>query len=581
MRTFEKPEAWLAPCLSEMELDAMLNRIDDCPVESSRTERKSLPESLFTPSGVLLEQTQCFESPTLLRPTPGLAGLEFFPAQIVPSSLGVSNTRRTSREYEAETPSSQQIRESTSSSIQHRTALQSNGDVLRAPAAASTYSPAPIDSNSTGLVADPGVAAEQSFPVETTNAPLSGQCKDMGVSVETDDLPVRQSTRPLDSPPSIHLDLLRMPASEKRLIHHWVIFTSGKLVLVDEPHNPCRSMMLPMALRGLLSDLTESTADVAVFHAICACAAYNLFELGGRRSDQDRALAWRHDEQAIHHLRHNLAQADQHRNESLAMAIMACITIEAISGNTGRWRTHLDGGLAYLAELRKTVIGLEISRAFQGHLVPMAIFCGYQVPTELKSFLQDEADQLEISFPYYGISQSFLRNLDYIDTIATSSTIPSREELDSFELQLYLDFPSSSSIIQSKTHATILHYMTQAFYYALLVYYQRFIRRIAIDDVQALVEKGVAQLEAIETVTQGSAGSVMMWAPLVLAAECSNPDLQRRMRSWFQMKRRLGFRNIIVLDDMVNNLWNKRSSGDKETSWQDLIVKDSFDVFRL
>lgn len=382
--------------------------------------------------------------------------------------------------------------------------------------------------------------------------------------------------------PARHLDLLPGPSSEKRLIHHWVTFTSGKLVLVDEPHNPCRSMMLPMALKGIMSNPSESTADVAVFHAICAGAAYNLYELSGRSNEQDRALAWRHDEQAIHHLRHNLVRPDQHYTKSLAMAIMACITVEAISGTTGRWRTHLDGGIAYLTELRKTAIGLQISLAFQVHLIPMAVLCGYHVPVEFKSFLLDDAEKLEFSFPYYGISQSLLRNLDRINAFATESDGNiALSELDRFELQLYLDFPPLEDDPNSKEHTAVVYNMTQAFYYALLVYYQRSIRRSPIEQVQALVEKGITQLELIEKQTQDSAGSVMMWAPLVLGAECSDPNLQRRMSIWSQKKQRLGMRNVSVIDDMIKDLWEKRALGDVDTKWQHLISQKEFDVFRL
>jgi hypothetical protein len=339
--------------------------------------------------------------------------------------------------------------------------------------------------------------------------------------------------------------------------------------------------MLPMAFKGLMSSLNNSTADIAIFHAICAGAAYNLYELGGRANEEDRALALKHDQQAIHHLRHNLLHVGQQPNQSLGMAIMACIMIEAISGTTSRWRTHLDGALAYLTEVRKTLVGLQVSLAFQIHLVPMAIFCGYQIPIELKSFLQDDAEKLELSFPYYGISQSVLRNLDRINSLAVSANTTNEVELDSFELQMYLDFPPNNDGIKPRAHATILHHLTQAFYYALLVHYQRSIRRVAINSVQTLVEKGVIQLELIEEETPDSAGSVMMWAPLILAAECSDPDLQRRVRTWFQKRRRLGIRNIAVLGDMVNDLWNRRSRGDVETSWQTLIVQGNFDVFRL
>ncbi|KAH8197701.1 hypothetical protein TruAng_008118 [Truncatella angustata] len=545
MRVFDNPEACLAPLWSDLEIDAMLNRIDDCPSESSRIEHGVFSVFPMQPpkavtsileldtrgnSGGDRSETNTASHPASLRPGANLSNSSTIQNQLSLAQCSVANA----------------------------------GDL-----------------NLTALAHNAKEIVAGTLTAENAELPSQDRHGRGNAAVDIHDLGRTSPVQPIAQQPPRHLDMLQIPSSEKRLIHHWVAYTSGKLVLVDEAHNPCRSMMLPMALKGLMSKWNDSTADIAVFHAICAGAAYNLFELGGRKSDEDKALAWRHDELAIHHLRHNLVQADQQRTQSLGMAIMACITIEAISGNTSRWRTHLDGALAYLSELRQTVIGLEVSLAFQIHLVPMAIFCGYQVPAELKTFLEDDAEKLELSFPYYGISQSFLRHLDYINTFASSTSTPNQNELDAIELQLYLDFPSNSGGTQSAAHTAILHYMTQAFYYALLVYYQRSVQRAAISSVHTLVEKGLLQLEAIEAATKGTSGSVMMWAPLVLGAECSTTDQQRRMRSWFAIKRRLGFRNIIILEEMIYDIWEKRARGDEQTTWQDLIVKDRFDVFRL
>lgn len=540
MRLFENQEASLAPQCSESELDSMLERIDDCPVDSSRAER-----GLFS-----------------VFPTTNLSALQH----------KTLKTRQSSR-----TPNLQEeVDESETLSVDES---QFVPDIGSAANSISRQQSAPIRDVLTPLAKE---SRSESLPLEASVHPRSDHVERNRPRDQYHGLNETCAIPSFLQKPAKHLDLLPGPSSEKRLIHHWVTFTSGKLVLVDEPHNPCRSMMLPMALKGIMSSPGESTADVAVFHAICAGAAYNLYELSGRSNEQDRALAWRHDEQAIHHLRHNLVRPEQHYTKSLAMAIMACITVEAISGTTGRWRTHLDGGIAYLTELRKTAIGLQISLAFQVHLIPMAVLCGYYVPPEFKSFLLDDAEKLEFSFPYYGISQSLLRNLDRINAFATESDGNiAQSELDRFELQLYLDFPPLEDDSNSKEHTAVVYNMTQAFYYALLVYYQRSIRRSSIEQVQPLVEKGITQLELIEKQTQDSAGSVMMWAPLVLGAECSNPSLQRRMSTWFQKKRRLGMRNVSVIDDMIKDLWEKRARGESDVNWQHLIVQKEFDVFRL
>lgn len=393
-----------------------------------------------------------------------------------------------------------------------------------------------------------------------------------------------------------HLDVLPMPAKQKRLIHHWITFTSRKLVLIDEAHNPCRTMMLPMALKGLTSQLEGSNADVAIFHALCASAAYNLFELSGRSNEQDRVLALHHNNEAVHHLRHNLARANEHRDQSFAMAIMACIAVEAVSGTTQRWRTHVSGGLAYLAQLQSQGLPEVALSAFRQHMVKMAIMCGFTVPNDLKAFLDDESgasDGLEFTFPYYGVSRSFLRAHDKINGFLTnfggSRTPEQEEELDAFELQLYLDFPglpqqAGPSATASPKNSVVIHHTSTAFYYAGLVFFQRSVRDAPVAAVQDLVELGLQELESIDQAGQGALGCLMLWPVLILGAECGGSALQQRMRDWFQAQRRLGFRNLVVLEDLVATVWRARAApGANETDadWRRFIAQARYDVFRL
>lgn len=398
--------------------------------------------------------------------------------------------------------------------------------------------------------------------------------------------------------PSTHLDALPMPGSQKRLIHHWVTFTSRKLTLIDEPHNPCRTMMLPMALQGLRSSSGESNANVAIFHALCAAAASNLFELGGRTNDQDQSLALNHEQQAIRHLRYNLSRADNHRDQTFAMAIMACIAADAISGTTQRWRTHVSGGLAYLAKLHSQGVDEAMLAAFRQHMVSMAILCDVPVSEELKSFLNDNSDVQgqDLNFPYYGISRSFLRAYDRMNVLGAAVADGQRnngpsssleKELDAFEIQLYLDFPSlppQELASPMKTQTLVLHHTSKAFYYAGLVFFQRSIRRATVESVKELVELGVGELESIERAGKGELGCIMLWPVLVLGAECGSPDTQQRMRAWFRSQRKLGFRNLIVLEDLVAAVWEARATTihtGRNIDWRDLILLEQFDVFRL
>ncbi|KAJ4316123.1 arginine metabolism regulation protein II [Neodidymelliopsis sp. IMI 364377] len=355
-----------------------------------------------------------------------------------------------------------------------------------------------------------------------------------------------------------------------------------------------------MALKGLVSPSEQSTADVAIFHAVCAAAAYNLFELTGRSNDQDRVLALYHDNEAVHHLRHNLTRADEHRDQSFAMAIMACIAVEAVSGTTQRWRTHVAGGLAYLTKLQSQGLDETALSAFRQHMVKMAILCGFPVPDHLKMFFNDEtgsSDGLELSFPYYGVSRSFLRAQDRINDLLASllevRTPEFEKSLDAFELQLYLDFPSipSSSLLSGPLsgpadtlQGLVIHHTSKTFYYAGLVFFQRSVRCAPVAAVQELVELGIQELESIDRVGRGKLGCLMLWPVLVLGAECNAPEVQRRVRNWFQGQRSLGFRNLTILEDLIATVWSARVDPSADTSradWRQTIAQAQFDVFRL
>lgn len=275
---------------------------------------------------------------------------------------------------------------------------------------------------------------------------------------------------------------------------------------------------------------------------------------------------------------------------------MACIAVEAISGTTQRWRTHVTGGLAYLARLHSQGLDETTLSPFRQHMVKMAILCGIPVSDCLKVFLQDESgssDGLEFTFPYYGVSRSFLRAHDRINTIIargpghTSPGIDS--EFDAFELQLYLDFPglpppNPLSTTSDKISSIVIHHTSKAFYYAGLVFFQRSVRYATVAEVQDLVELGIQELECMNRVGQRKLGCLMLWPVLVLGAECGTPDVQERMRVWLQSQRKLGFRNLVVLEDIISTVWLAREDPQADAidiDWKHIISRAQFDVFRL
>ena len=168
-----------------------------------------------------------------------------------------------------------------------------------------------------------------------------------------------------------------------------------------------------------------------------------------------------------------------------------------------------------------------------------------------------------------------------------SSTPASEKELDVFELQLYLSFPSippPGTALEASPLGVIVQHMSRVFYYAQLVFFQRSVRHAAVETVQALVELGLSDLEAVERVGKGELGCMMLWPVLVIGAECGTAETRRRMRAWFNAQRKLGFRNLVVLEDLIATVWQSRDTVSNERAnidWRRLILLPKFDVFRL
>lgn len=567
----------LLPCLPSLELDATLTEIDDWyPGEFSELERGAFSVFSVGTSSPISGQA---ETPATVLTVCGAGG--HVPLEESQHTSGISEANSISGHHLAGLGPTSRV---TGQIEKGRcgTVVRSLED-LAEHLTPGPSSPVARGESRNHLPAD--------LPVAHTLLSLGKDNEDFIQSASAQAVDRRPEHTPLR-----HIDILSMPTKQRRLIHHWITFTSRKIVLLDEPHNPCRTMMLPMALQGLGSNSEDSNADVAIFHALCAASAYNLYELGGQENEQDRVLALNHDQQAMYHLRHNLGRADERRDQSIAMAIMACITVEAVSGTTQRWRTHVSGGLVYLARLQSQGVDETILSAFRQHMVTLSVLCGVHVLDDLKSFLYDNGylDRLELTFPYYGVSRSCLRAHDRINGFAASASTPQTRtteldrEIDAFELQLYLDFPAlpthDSHSPATRLHSTVVHHSATAFYYAVLVFFQRSIRQAPVTAVQDLVDLGVRELESIDRVGKGDLGCMMLWPAIVLGAECGSSVMQQRMRSWFQGQRRLGFRNVVVLEELVTTVWTTRADlgvNARDTDWRDIISQARFDVFRL
>ncbi|KAF9891862.1 hypothetical protein FE257_003347 [Aspergillus nanangensis] len=383
---------------------------------------------------------------------------------------------------------------------------------------------------------------------------------------------------PITPPPSM-LNPTPINSPEIELVHHWVVFLSGQMLLIDTADNPCRTVFMPLALQGLHASPKQANMHRAVFHAICAASAFSLYHLNGEPRFQ--SLAVRHDQQALRHLRETL-HLGRRWDEATLAAVLSCITAEAMSGRRGRWRAHVLGGLGLLEhEIQGGWVQTPTASRLLQSYISLSSLCNLRLSTRLVALLNGPPEIRRYLERSHGITASLVQFLARISALRDSAHAMTPADLDSLELQLYLQFPSAAaSMAEDSGEAMVIQHALNSFYYATVIYFRRSLRHASPTQVQDLVEKAVQDLEAAEALTHYKGGSAYNWASFVVAAECERPYLQARMVTLFDSKRRHGIRNIQVLWEIVQTVWQRRASVGPavDVRWEDIASEADFDI---
>lgn len=368
---------------------------------------------------------------------------------------------------------------------------------------------------------------------------------------------------------------LILPRPETELVHHWVVFLSGNMLLIDTPDNPCRTVFLPLALKGLDASSTEPSIHLSIFHAICASSAFSLSHL--RHDSRYHSIAVHHDQLALRHLRGSLQWA-RSLDESILAAVLTCITAEAMSGRRSRWRAHVSGCLGLLQnEIHGDWIRSPTAARLLQSYLSLSSLCSLIIPERLMSLLNGPSDFHHCLERSHGVTTPLVQYLAQITALVESRTQLSVEELDRLELQLYLSFPSPSN--PNAPGSIIVQHALNSFYYATIVYFRRSLRGAQLCDVQDLIEKAIHELESVDVLTRDKGGCSYNWASFVIAADCERLDLQGRMLAFFDRKSRHGIQNINILGEIVQALWNRRTTAGPhvDIQWQDIAREADFD----
>jgi hypothetical protein len=382
-----------------------------------------------------------------------------------------------------------------------------------------------------------------------------------------------------------HLDLLPVPSRQSRLVHHWITSLCHRMTAVPTLNNPFLNSFTQPALEGCQLASNKSDGRVALFHSICAAAAFHLHALSGDINDLQSAT--KHHALGITHLRLSIGEREPAQRSSILASLFMCALQESIIGQPGIWRTHFstyqhrsDGNAPpHSRDALDIKLAVAMSETFrQSHT---------QGPTNNVdllhvSGLSDEEDAGFLT-TIYGISLSTLRNIIKIRQMVSEPASFSTEDVDRFDIELHLSIPSYPTLTQlSSAERGHLTNHGMAFYFSVLIYFRRAIRHTPVKELQSFVELGLRHVEALD-ITSDPANPVV-WPVLTIFMAAEGDRFRPRIDKWLRKRGPLGLKVWDRVSEIVHDAWYLRSGrqSDAQQIWHgELQVLSSKDVSLL
>lgn len=382
---------------------------------------------------------------------------------------------------------------------------------------------------------------------------------------------------------SSHLELFSTPSDQCELIHHWITTLSPSMNPVIQDQKD-KSLLTTMALEGINSDAETSNGGIAVFHGLCAASAFHLSNLGNDAARYTK-VGVRHRHLALYHLRHSMQDDEHIQDESVWAAIWTFLFQEGICGQPREWRTHLEGLRSLIFANPRAGCNSPIARAVYQSYLCIAILGNFQLDDEFDKLLAEIPLTLDYIEPVHGITRTLLEIVLRINTTAASKTPTSSAVADRLKLQLLLYSPAAIPTAGlDESRAKLLVHYSHIYYYATVIHFQRQLLKTHPDLLQDLVRETMEHLEAVEAANYHPLGCIWTWPCLVVAVECTQPNLQTRMLEWIEAKKRHGFIGLGIAGALARDIWHRRSlEPDKaaEINWHDMIEGSMYDILPL
>ncbi|KNG85000.1 hypothetical protein ANOM_006560 [Aspergillus nomiae NRRL 13137] len=397
-------------------------------------------------------------------------------------------------------------------------------------------------------------------------------------------------------------------SGEKMLFHHYVNYVASIMMPFEHPWNPWKRHYPVVSLQY------SESGEKALYHAILAHAAFNFANLGHDRQKMMRLAASNYNA-SIQYVNDSIQASGRDFDSTLA-AIMTLMMAEVYSGNSSKWKHHLQGAWAFLLGSNRKEPWKEsefVCFSTQSLLIVKIIgatcMTDSQTPTlmlppsnEFRSITAArpiEADPVVSSSLHSDLAFASLISstaqfgftigaqrliLECISTITTVSqqmrsdasprahitadrtvsqvltclNLLQTEVLDSSGGNIELE-PNSevNALVPKLKSEELARYQLNAFIYATYIYLYRALLDVPPKRVAAYVS---LIFDNITAFSAQSSGNFSLWPAFIAAVEAYTVrDLESSCR-WLEQSTHFGLGNRLAVRSIVEEVWQRRDA---------------------
>ncbi|KAJ5674350.1 fungal-specific transcription factor domain-containing protein [Penicillium maclennaniae] len=427
--------------------------------------------------------------------------------------------------------------------------------------------------------------------------------------------------------PTRHAD-----SEDRLLFHHYVDYVASVMMPFEHPWNPWKlyypSVSLEYSVPG----------ERALYHAILAHAAFNLAHLGGDTAKMMR-LAAKHYNASIQHVNDGIQTSADTDSGGILAAIMTLMMAEVYSGQSRKWKHHLQGAWAFLLNSSSNELWNQSRFAcfsIQSLLIVRIISSTTSTdsngsPLTLSPNLPPATNQIspvnpmpadplssllvnaEIEFaatisstPQFGFTIGAQRSLlECISAIATisqqmRSDPPASTQFDADRavsqvlaclgllqaqtndgppFQSDIDVHLSTEPNQPASQVqSLARYQLNAFIYATYIYLYRSLMDAPPKRVTTYVTMTFHNISAF---CAQSSGNFSLWPAFIAAVEAYTEADMALAREWLERSIHFGLGNRLPVKRIIEEVWRRRDDAHFESTMdKGLITIDWRDVVR-